>query len=71
VNPFRQELSTATSNPLPRSALNSTKVTLPPVTTGGVMHQNEADDSDTSEGDGYSTDDTTTTTTDKSSATGN
>jgi len=70
VNPFRQELSTTTSNPLPRSALNSTKVTLPPVKTGGVMHQNEADDSDTSEGDGYSTDDTTTTT-DKSSAASN
>ena len=70
VNPFRRELSTTTSNPLPRSALNSTQVTLPPVKTGGLMHQNEADDTDTSEGDGYSTDDTTTTT-DKSSATGN
>lgn len=69
VNPFRRELSTTTSNPLPRSALNSTQVTLPPVKTGGLMHQNEADDTDTSEGDGYSTDDTTTT--DKSSATGN
>jgi beta-glucosidase len=73
VNPFRQELSTSTSNPLPRSALNSTKVTLPPVTTGGVMHQNENDDSDTSDGDGYGNDadSSTSTTSDKSSAAGN
>ncbi len=52
VNPFRQELSTTTSNPLPRSALNSTLRELPQVTTGGVLHQNEAD-SGTSAGDGY------------------
>lgn len=71
VNPFRQELSTSTSNPLPRSALNSTLVTLPPVTTGGVMHQNENDDSDTSDGDGYGSDADSSTTSDKSSAAGN
>lgn len=41
VNSFRQELSTTTSNPLPRSALNSVKVTLPAVTTGGVFDQSE------------------------------
>ena len=52
VNPFRQELSTTTSNPLPRSALNSTLRELPQVKTGGVLHQNEGD-SGTSAGDGY------------------
>ena len=41
VNSFRQELSTTTSNPLPRSALNSVKVTLPAITTGGVFDQSE------------------------------
>jgi beta-glucosidase len=44
VNPFRQELSTTTSNPLPRSALNSVKVTLPAVKTGGVLDQTEDTD---------------------------
>ncbi|GAB7532540.1 glycoside hydrolase family 3 C-terminal domain-containing protein [Pseudomonas sp. 3A(2025)] len=41
VNSFRQELSTTTSNPLPRSALNSVKATLPAVKTGGVFNQDE------------------------------
>jgi beta-glucosidase len=73
VNPFRQELSTATSNPLPRAALNATKVTLSTVKTGGLYQQNENEDSDTSEGDGYdSTSDSSTGTasTTKSSSTG-
>jgi beta-glucosidase len=39
VNPFRQELSTTTSNPLPRSAFNQIKVEKPPVKTGGVFDQ--------------------------------
>ncbi len=39
VNPFRQELSTTTSNPLPRSALNSVNVSKPAVKTGGVFEQ--------------------------------
>ncbi|KPY99910.1 Beta-glucosidase [Pseudomonas syringae pv. atrofaciens] len=39
VNSFRQELSTTTSNPLPRSALNSVLVEKPPVKTGGVFKQ--------------------------------
>lgn len=39
VNSFRQELSTTTSNPLPRSALNSVLVEKPPVKTGGVFQQ--------------------------------
>lgn len=49
VNPFRQELSTTTSNPLPRSALNSTKVTVTTVKTGGVDDQatSDTDNSDT------------------------
>lgn len=41
VNSFRQELSTTTSNPLPRSALNSVKATLPAVKTGGLFNQDE------------------------------
>nr|WP_314577016.1 glycoside hydrolase family 3 C-terminal domain-containing protein [uncultured Pseudomonas sp.] len=46
VNSFRQELSTTTSNPLPRSALNSVKVALPAVKTGGIFDQDEnVDDS--------------------------
>ncbi|RJX77399.1 glycoside hydrolase family 3 protein [Pseudomonas sp. LS-2] len=46
VNSFRQELSTTTSNPLPRSALNSVKAVLPAVKTGGVFDQDEnVDDS--------------------------
>jgi len=53
VNSFRQELSTTSSNPLPRSALNSTLREAPKVKTGGVLKQNENADSDTSEGDGY------------------
>jgi len=40
TNSFRQELSTTTSNPLPRSALNSTLRELPAVKTGGVLNQN-------------------------------
>lgn len=48
VNSFRQELSTTTSNPLPRSALNSVKVTLPAVKTGGVLDQ--AKDTDAANG---------------------
>jgi beta-glucosidase len=47
VNSFRQELSTTTSNPLPRSALNSTKVSLPAVKTGGVFDQSESVDEGT------------------------
>ena len=39
TNSFRQELSTTTSNPLPRSALNSVNVEKPPVKTGGVFDQ--------------------------------
>ncbi|WP_252979194.1 fibronectin type III-like domain-contianing protein, partial [Pseudomonas cyclaminis] len=58
VNPFRQELSTTTSNPLPRSALNST-LRESTVKTGGVLHQNEGD-SGTSDGDGYDMSDDTT-----------
>ena len=50
VNPFRQELSTTTSNPLPRSALKSTQVSLPAVKTGGVFDQAES----ISEGSGNS-----------------
>ncbi|WP_047573321.1 beta-glucosidase [Pseudomonas syringae] len=49
VNPFRQELSTTTSNPLPRSALNSTLRELPAVKTGGVLNQNTNDEMDTTE----------------------
>lgn len=46
VNSFRQELSTTTSNPLPRSALNSVKAALPAVKTGGIFDQDEnVDDS--------------------------
>jgi beta-glucosidase len=46
VNSFRQELSTTTSNPLPRSALNSVKAVLPAVKTGGIFDQDEnVDDS--------------------------
>ncbi|WP_256353136.1 fibronectin type III-like domain-contianing protein, partial [Pseudomonas sp. IPO3779] len=56
VNPFRQELSTTTSNPLPRSALNSTLRESPTVKTGGVLHQNQGD-AGTSDGDGYDTSD--------------
>jgi beta-glucosidase len=70
VNPFRQELSTTTSNPLPRSALNST-LRESTVKTGGVLDQNANDDSDTSEGDGYDTTDDTTTSTTQGSASGN
>ncbi|MET0610617.1 MAG: glycoside hydrolase family 3 C-terminal domain-containing protein, partial [Pseudomonas caspiana] len=66
VNPFRQELSTTTSNPLPRSALNST-LRDSAVKTGGVLDQGTGD-SDTSEGDGYDTTDDTTT---QGSASGN
>ena len=40
TNSFRQELSTTTSNPLPRSALNSTLRELPAIKTGGVLNQN-------------------------------
>ena len=39
VNPYRQELSTTTSNPLPRSALNQVKIEKPPVKTGGLLDQ--------------------------------
>ncbi|MCQ3029805.1 glycoside hydrolase family 3 C-terminal domain-containing protein [Pseudomonas syringae] len=66
VNPFRQELSTTTSNPLPRSALNST-LRDSAVKTGGVLDQGTGD-TDTSEGDGYDTTDDTTT---QGSASGN
>ncbi len=41
TNSFRQELSTTTSNPLPRSALNSTLRELPAIKTGGVLDQND------------------------------
>lgn len=44
TNSFRQELSTTTSNPLPRSALNSTLRELPAIKTGGVMSQNAETD---------------------------
>jgi beta-glucosidase len=44
VNSFRQELSTTTSNPLPRSALNSVKAVLPAVKTGGIFDQDESVD---------------------------
>lgn len=44
TNSFRQELSTTTSNPLPRSALNSTLRELPAVKTGGVLDQNSESD---------------------------
>ncbi len=40
TNSFRQQLSTTTSNPLPRSALNSTLRESPVVKTGGVLNQN-------------------------------
>ena len=40
TNSFRQQLSTSTSNPLPRSALNSTLREAPVVKTGGVLDQN-------------------------------
>lgn len=43
VNPFRQELSTTTSNPLPRSALKSTKVSQSHDNTGGVFEQTESE----------------------------
>jgi beta-glucosidase len=43
VNQFRQELSTTTSNPLPRSALNATKVTSTTVKTGGIYDQATGD----------------------------
>ncbi|TDV61349.1 glycoside hydrolase family 3 protein [Pseudomonas sp. LP_7_YM] len=56
VNSFRQELSTTTSNPLPRSALNSTKVTLPAVKTGGVFDQSESVDESTGSSDYDNTD---------------
>jgi beta-glucosidase len=52
VNPFRQELSTTTSNPLPRAALNETKAVVPAVKTGGVDDQ-ATGDSGTSDSDGY------------------
>jgi beta-glucosidase len=52
VNQFRQELSTTTSNPLPRSALNSTKVTVTAVKTGGVYGQ-ESDNSTSGDSDNY------------------
>ena len=44
TNSFRQELSTTTSNPLPRSALNSTLRELPAVKTGGLLDQNSDSD---------------------------
>jgi beta-glucosidase len=44
TNSFRQELSTTTSNPLPRSALNSTLRESPTVKTGGVLDQNNDSD---------------------------
>ena len=53
VNSFRQELSTTTSNPLPRSALNSTKVTLPALKTGGVYDQDASDDTGSSDSGDY------------------
>lgn len=56
VNQFRQELSTTTSNPLPRSALNSTKVTVTAVKTGGVDDQETSDDTGTSDDNYGSTD---------------
>ena len=56
VNPFRQELSTTTSNPLPRSALNSTKVAVTTVKTGGVDNQ-ATSDSDTSDTGTYGSSD--------------
>lgn len=43
TNSFRQELSTTTSNPLPRSALNST-LRDSTVKTGGVLNQNSDSD---------------------------
>ncbi|MDE1169277.1 MAG: glycoside hydrolase family 3 C-terminal domain-containing protein [Pseudomonas sp.] len=55
VNPFRQELSTTTSNPLPRSALKSTQVTLPPLKTGGLYDQTSSDEADTSDSGDYDT----------------
>jgi beta-glucosidase len=70
VNPFRQELSTTTSNPLPRSALNST-LRDSTVKTGGLLDQNTSDDSDTSDGDGYDTSDDSATSTTQGSASGN
>lgn len=51
VNSFRQELSTTTSNPLPRSALNSVKVALPAVKTGGIFDQDESVDDSTGNAD--------------------
>jgi beta-glucosidase len=51
VNQFRQELSTTTSNPLPRSALNSTKVTVTAVKTGGVDDQETNEDTGSNDGD--------------------
>jgi len=41
TNSFRQELSNSTSNPLPRSALNSTLRESPTVKTGGVLDHND------------------------------
>ncbi|WP_287812053.1 glycoside hydrolase family 3 C-terminal domain-containing protein [Pseudomonas sp.] len=67
VNPFRQELSTTTSNPLPRAALKATQVTLPAINTGGLYDQTDSDDADTSDSGDY---DTTSTST-QGSASGN
>jgi beta-glucosidase len=56
VNPFRQELSTTTSNPLPRAALKSTQVSLPSVKTGGVFDQGETVDEGKGDGEYGNTD---------------
>ncbi|MGC1330504.1 glycoside hydrolase family 3 C-terminal domain-containing protein [Pseudomonas sp.] len=69
VNPFRQELSTTTSNPLPRAALKATQVSVPDINTGGLYDQTDADDADTSDSGDYGT--TSTSTTTQGSASGN
>jgi beta-glucosidase len=71
VNPFRQELSTTSSNPLPRAALKATTLRDTTVKTGGVMHQNENDDADTSDGVGYGDDADDSSTSTQGSASGN
>ncbi|PHN17280.1 beta-glucosidase [Pseudomonas sp. ICMP 561] len=54
VNPYRQELSTTTSNPLPRSALNQTKVTAAHAPTLGNIYDQENDDGSDSDDGSYS-----------------
>ncbi len=61
VNTIRQELSTTTSNPLPRAALKSTQVILPAINTKGLYNTTKSSEEDTSEGGDYDTESSTST----------